>query len=151
MGNFAPLAANHALFEHAAGIQVIHAPYKSGCAAATDVLGGQVQMMFEHMSVAMPGVQSGKTRAIAITSKMRNALLPDLPTMSESGCAAVEVLNCQGLVGPKGLPPDIVKLLNAVAKKALQDKEVKEEFSVNATNGRPSGCGGELAAVFLRS
>ena len=117
-----------ALFEHAAGIQMIHAPYKSGFAAATDVLGGQVQMMFEQMYVAMPGVQSGKTRAIAITSKTRNALLPDLPTMGESGYAAVEVLNWQGLVGPKGLPSDIVKLLNMQANKALQDKDVREKI-----------------------
>ena len=117
-----------ALFENAAGIEMIHVPYKSGSAAATDLLGGQVQLMFEQMYIAMPGVQSGKTRAIAITSKTRNPLLPDLPTMGEAGYPAVEVLNWQGLVAPKGLSADLVKLLNATANKAMLDKEVREKI-----------------------
>ncbi|MEO7254902.1 MAG: tripartite tricarboxylate transporter substrate binding protein [Casimicrobium sp.] len=115
-----------ALFEHLAGIDMIHAPYKSGSAAATDLLGGQVQMMFEQMYVAVPGVQAGKTRAIAVTSKARSPILPNVPTMAESGFPTFEVLNWQGLVGPKGLPADIVKLLNASANKALQDEALRK-------------------------
>ena len=114
-----------ALFEHLAGIDMIHAPYKSGSAAATDLLGGQVNMMFEQMYVAVPGVQVGKTRAIAITSKTRSALLPDVPTMAESGYPTFEVLNWQGVVGPKNMPADLVKLLNAAANKAVADKDVR--------------------------
>ena len=117
-----------ALFEHAAGIDMIHAPYKSGSAAATDLLGGQVNMMFEQMYVAVPGVQVGKTRAIAITSKTRSVLLPDVPTMVESGYPTFEVLNWQGLVGPKGLPAELVKLLNATANKAMLDKDLREKI-----------------------
>ena len=71
---------------------------------------------------------SGKTRAIAITSKTRNPLLPNLPTMGESGYPAVEVLNWQGLVGPKGLSPELVKLLNATANKAMLDKDLREKI-----------------------
>ena len=100
-----------ALFEHSAGIDMIHAPYKSGSAAATDLMGGQVHMMFEQMYAAMPSIQGGRMRALAITSKNRSPLLPDLPTMAEQGYGEVEVQNWQGLVGPKGMPADLVKLL----------------------------------------
>ncbi len=117
-----------ALFEHAAGIDMIHAPYKSGSAAATDLMGGQVSMMFEQMYAAMPSIQGGRMRALAITSKNRSPLLPDLPTMAEQGLPAVEVLNWQGLIGPKGMPAEIVKQLNAVCNQALQTAEVKEKI-----------------------
>ena len=114
-----------ALLESAAGIDMIHAPYKSGGAAATDLMGGQVDMMFEQMYAAMPSIKGGRMRAIAITSKTRSALLPDVPTMAEAGFPAVEVLNWQGIVGPKGLPAEIVKVLNAAGNKALLDPELR--------------------------
>jgi tripartite-type tricarboxylate transporter receptor subunit TctC len=107
---------------------MIHAPYKSGSAGATDLMGGQVHMMFEQMYAAMPSIKGGRLRALAITSKTRSPLLPDLPTMAEQGYPAVEVQNWQGLVGPKGMPADLVKLLNAALNKALQDPEVKEKI-----------------------
>jgi len=115
-----------ALFEHAAGIDMIHAAYKSGAAGATDLMGGQVDMMFEQMYAAAPSLKGGRLRGIAITSKTRSALYPDLPTMAESGYPAVEVLNWQGIVGPKGLPADIVKQLNAIGNKALQDADLRK-------------------------
>ena len=114
-----------ALFEHTAGIDLIHAPYKSGGAAATDLMGGQVTMMFEQMYASMPSIKSGRMRALAITSKTRSPLLPDVPTMAEAGFPAIEVLNWQGIVGPKGLPAEIVKILNAAGNKALQDPELR--------------------------
>ena len=117
-----------ALFEHSAGIDMIHAPYKSGSAAATDLMGGQVDMMFEQMYVAMPSIKSGRMRALAITSKVRSPLAPEVPTMGEQGYPAVEVLNWQGIVGPKGLPADLVKQLNAAGNKALQDPEVRDKI-----------------------
>lgn len=117
-----------ALFEHAAGIDLIHAPYKSGSAGATDLMGGQVQMMFEQMYSAMPGIKGGKLRALAITSKARSPLAPDIPTMAEQGYPEVEVLNWQGLIGPKGMPSDLVKQLNAVGNKALQDADLREKI-----------------------
>ena len=117
-----------ALFEHAAGIDMIHAPYKSGSAGATDLMGGQVQLMFEQMYSAMPALQGGKLRALAITSKTRSPLAPDIPTMGEAGFPAVEVLNWQGLVGPKGLTPEMVRQLNAIANKALLDPDLKQKI-----------------------
>jgi len=115
-----------ALFENTAGINMIHSPYKSGAAGATDLMSGQVDMMFEQMYAAAPSLKGGRLRGIAITSKARSSLFPDLPTMAESGFPAVEVLNWQGIVGPKGLPADIVKLLNTVGNKALQDPTLRK-------------------------
>ena len=117
-----------ALFEHSAGIDMIHAPYKSGSAAATDLMGGQVHMMFEQMYAAMPSIQGGRMRALAITSKKRSPLLPNIPTMAEQGFPEVEVLNWQGLIGPKGMPAELVKQLNTVCNQALQTAEVKEKI-----------------------
>ena len=117
-----------ALLENAADIDLIHAPYKSGAAGATDLMGGQVQMMFEQMYSAMPAIKGGRLRALAITSKTRSPLLPDLPTMAEQGFPSVEVQNWQGLVAPKGISADLVKVLNAALNKALQEPEVKEKI-----------------------
>ena len=117
-----------ALFEHTASIDMIHVPYKSGGAGATDLMGGQVDMMFEQMYAAMPSIKGGRLRALAVTSKTRSPLLPDVPTMGEAGFPAVEVLNWQGIVGPKGLPADIIKTLNAAGNKALQDPELRAKM-----------------------
>jgi tripartite-type tricarboxylate transporter receptor subunit TctC len=117
-----------ALFENAADIDMIHAPYKSGSAGATDLMGGQVNMMFEQMYSAMPAIKGGRLRALAITSKTRSPLLPEIPTMAEQGFPAVEVQNWQGLIAPKGISPDLVKLLNAALNKALLDPEVKDKI-----------------------
>jgi tripartite-type tricarboxylate transporter receptor subunit TctC len=115
-----------ALFESVAGVDMIHVPYKSGAAGATDLMGGQVDMMFEQMYAAMPSLKGGRLRGLAITSKTRSPLLPELPTMAEAGYPAIEVLNWQGIVGPKGLPADIVATLNAAGNKALQDPALRE-------------------------
>lgn len=117
-----------ALFEHTADIDMIHAPYKSGSAGATDLMGGQVHMMFEQMYSAMPAIKAGRLRALAITSKTRSPLAPDIPTMAEQGYPAVEVLNWQGVIGPKGISAELIKTLNAACNKALQDPEVKEKI-----------------------
>jgi tripartite-type tricarboxylate transporter receptor subunit TctC len=117
-----------ALFENAAGIDMIHAPYKSGSAAATDVMGGQVQMMFEQTYAAQPSLAGGKMRALAITSAKRSPLFPDVPTMAEQGYPQVEVQNWQGLIGPKGMSSALVKQLNEVANKALLTAEVKDKI-----------------------
>ena len=138
-----------ALLENAAGIDLIHAPYKSGAAGATDLMGGQVQMMFEQMYSAMPAIKGGRLRALAITSKTRSPLLPDLPTMAEQGFPAVEVLNWQGLVAPKGISTELVKTLNAALNKALQDPEVKEKI---LSQGNEMGGGSpELFAALIKS
>ena len=115
-----------ALFEAEAGIDMIHVPYKSGAAGAQDLMGGQVQMMFEQMYAAMPSLKGDRLRGLAITSKTRSPLLPNIPTMAEAGFPSIEVMNWQGIIGPKGMPADIVAILNAAGNKALQDPALRE-------------------------
>jgi tripartite-type tricarboxylate transporter receptor subunit TctC len=87
-----------------------------------------VDMMFEQMYSAAPNLKAGKTRGLAITSKTRSNLFPDIPTMAEAGVPGFEVQNWQGLVGPAGMPPAIVKLLNEMTNKALADPTIKEQM-----------------------
>jgi tripartite-type tricarboxylate transporter receptor subunit TctC len=114
------------LFEQNAGIEMIHVPYKSGSAGLTDLMAGNVTMMFDQMYSAMPSIKAEKIRAIAITSKKRSPLLPSIPSFSEIGYPKVEVLNWQGLIAPKGTPKAIIDKLNAAANEALQDPALRE-------------------------
>ncbi len=118
-----------ALFAHTAKLDLIHAPYKSGSAAASDLMGGQVQLMFEQMYSALPSIRTGKVRPLAVTASKRNNLLPEVPTMAEQGYPEVEVLNWQGLVGPKGLSPELIATLNKACNKALSDPDVREKIT----------------------
>ena len=114
------------LFEQNAGIEMIHVPYKSGSAGLTDLMAGNVTMMFDQMYSAMPSIKGDKIRAIAITSKKRSPLLPNIPSFSEIGYPKVEVLNWQGLIAPKGTPKAIIDQLNAAANEALKDPALRE-------------------------
>ena len=114
------------LFKSLAGLNITHIPYKGGAPATTDLLGGQVDMMFEQMYSAAPNLRAGKTRGLAISSKTRSPLFPDIPTMAEAGVAGFEVQNWQGLIGPANMPPAIVKLLNETTVKALADPMIRE-------------------------
>lgn len=114
------------LFQQAAGIQMNHIPYKSGSAALTDLMGGNVDMMFDQMYSAVPSIKADKLRPIAITSKKRSPLLPHVPSFSEVGYPKVEVLNWQGLIAPKGTPKSIIDKLNAAVNEALKDPQLRE-------------------------
>jgi tripartite-type tricarboxylate transporter receptor subunit TctC len=114
------------LFEQNAGIQMIHVPYKSGSAALTDLMGGNVDLMFDQMYSAVPSIKADKIRPLAITSKKRSPLLPNVPSFAELGYPKVEVLNWQGLIAPKGTPKTIIDKLNAAANQALKDPQLRE-------------------------
>ena len=113
------------LFKQNAGIDMIHVPYKSGSAGLTDLMAGTVDLMFDQMYSAMPSVKANKLKAIAITSKTRSPLFPDVPTFVEAGFPKVVVLNWQGLVAPKGTPKAIIHQLNAAANEALKDPQLR--------------------------
>ena len=113
------------LFKQSAGIDMIHVPYKSGSAGLTDLMAGTVDLMFDQMYSAMPSVKANKLKAIAITSKTRSPLFPDVPTFVEAGLPKVVVLNWQGLVAPKGTPKAIIDRLNAAANEALKDPQLR--------------------------
>ncbi len=114
------------LFQQNAGIEMIHVPYKSGSAGLTDLMAGNVTMMFDQMYSAMPSIKADKLRPIAITSKKRSPLLPDVPSFAEVGYPKVVVLNWQGLIAPKGTPKEIIDKLKAAANEALKDPQLRD-------------------------
>ena len=134
------------LFEQNAGIQMIHVPYKSGSAALTDLMGGNVDLMFDQMYSAVPSIKADKIRPLAITSKKRSPLLPNVPSFAELGYPKVEVLNWQGLIAPKGTPKAIIDKLNAAANEALKDPQLRE-LMLSQGNEIGGGSPAEFAAL----
>ncbi len=116
------------LFQSMAGIKMNHIPYKGTGPALTDTIGGQTDVFFSSTATAVPHVQSGKLRAIAVTSAKRIAALPNVPTVAESGLPGYEVTLWHGLIGPKELPRPIVERLNGEATKALKLKETAAQL-----------------------
>ena len=137
------------LFKQSAGIDMIHVPYKSGSAALTDLMAGNVNMMFTQMYSAIPNIQAGKLRPIAITSKTRSSLLANVPTFIELGYPKVEVLNWQGLIAPKGTPRAIIDKLNVVANQVLKDPVVREQ--ITSQNNEVGGGTPEEFAGLIKS
>jgi tripartite-type tricarboxylate transporter receptor subunit TctC len=117
------------LFNYMAGIQALHVPYKGTSPAVTDLLGGQVNGMFSNALTVMPHIQSGKVRPLAVSGSKRLDILPDVPTVMESGVPNYISLQWYGLVAPTGTPPAIIQILNAEMVKALQSKEIKEKLA----------------------
>ena len=134
------------LFEQNAGIEMVHVPYKSGSAGLTDLMAGNVTMMFDQMYSAMPSIKADKLRPIAITSKKRSPLLPNVPSFSEVGYPKVEVLNWQGLIAPKGTPKAVIDKLNAAANEALKDPGLRE-LMLSQGNEIGGGSPAEFAAL----
>jgi tripartite-type tricarboxylate transporter receptor subunit TctC len=116
------------LFQSMAGVKMNHIPYKGTGPALTDTIGGQTDVFFSSTATAVPHVQSGKLRAIAVTTLKRIPALPNVPTVSESGVKGYEVILWHGLIGPKGLPRPIVERINAEAGKALKVKETAAQL-----------------------
>ena len=121
-----------ALFEQRAGIRLTHVPYNGAAPAQTAIAGGQVDMGFMSALSAMPLMQSGRLRALAVTSDRRLAQLPDVPTMAEAGFPSFEVSSWQGLLAPAGTPPAIVSKLQREIARILALPEVRERFAAVA-------------------
>ena len=120
-------ASNHlsgALLEKMTGVQLTHVPYKGSAPALADVMGGTVTMMFDIIATSRPFIQSGKLRALAVTSRQRNRMLPEVPTMIESGVAGYDVGGWFGLYGPARMDPALVARLNAAAHKAMAREDI---------------------------
>jgi len=111
-----------------AGVKMVHVPYKGGAPAATDLLGGHLSIMFEMGYAALPSIQSGKVRALAVTSSKRLPILPDVPTMAEAGFPGFESFNWQGVVGPAKMPRPIVERLNGELNNILKMPHVRESI-----------------------
>ena len=117
------------LFERAAGVSLIHVPYKGGAPAITDVIGGHVQVLAVNALEVQPQVKAGKLRVLAVLSRKRSPMLPDVPTIAESGYAGFEASVWYGFVAPAGTPKPVIARWHAEVQKALASSEVRERLS----------------------
>ena len=115
-------------FRIMSGVQVIHVPYKGGGPALTELIGGQVQALFSIALVAMPQVKAGRVRGLAITSARRSTLVPELPTVAESGYPGFECIGWFGVVAPAKTPRTIVELMHREITRALRDPDIERRL-----------------------
>jgi tripartite-type tricarboxylate transporter receptor subunit TctC len=131
------------LFQSATGTKLLHVPYKGAGAVAGDLMGGQVDLLFDQLAASTANI-----KAIAVTSSTRAAVLPEVPTMLESGVKEMDVINITGVLAPAGTSPEIIARLNAALQKVLLRPEVKERFAalgVSSLGGTP-----EEFSAFIR-
>jgi len=126
------------LFKSMTGTSMLHVPYKAATAAMTDLISGGVQLMMINTPVSGPQVQSGRVRALAISSSKRSSTYPDIPTVAEAGVPGFEVTAWGGIVGPAHMPKDVVTRLNAEIRTALANPVVRERFKVLGAETDPS-------------
>jgi tripartite-type tricarboxylate transporter receptor subunit TctC len=128
------------MFKMQSKLKMLHVPYRGSAPAVTDLLGGQVDSMFDNTPSALPHVQAGKLRAIAITSAQRSSLLPDVPTLAESGYTGFDVQSWFGLAAPAGTPRAVIEQVNAALNKVLAQPEVRtrlQELAATPDGGTP--------------
>ncbi len=135
-------------FDSLAEIKMIHIPYKGSAPAITDILGGQIQVLFDPFSSVYPHVASGKLRALAITTKNRSPQAPQLPTVIESGYPGYDVSSWQGIVLPAGTPKAIIQKVNQEINKALGTAEIKSKF--DQYSAEPTQWSPEQFGTFIR-
>ncbi|MCC6377623.1 MAG: tripartite tricarboxylate transporter substrate binding protein [Burkholderiales bacterium] len=152
VGNTLHLAGES--FKAAAGIDIVHVPYKGASAAMNDLLGGRIQMMIDLVQTPLPHIQAGKLRALGVTSATRVPMLPDVPTIAESGLPGFEFATWIGIAAPAGTPKAIVDRIHAEMVKALAMPEVKEAFAkqgmVTAPSASPEAFARQIVAEKAR-
>jgi len=125
------------MFKMQAHLNMLHVPYRGSAPAVTDLLGGQVQSMFDNTPSSLPHVQAGRLRAIAITSARRSPLLPDVPTLAESGFPGFDVQSWFGIAAPAGTPRAVVDKLNTALNKVLKQPELRQRLQDLAATPEP--------------
>jgi tripartite-type tricarboxylate transporter receptor subunit TctC len=148
-GNGSSIHLSGELFKQMAGVDMQHVPYRGSAPAVSDLLGGQISVMFDNMPSAIPHVKGGKLRALAVTTAKRSPALPDVPTIAEAGVPGYEATSWFGLLAPAGTPAPVVAKLNASILKALADPEVKKKLAEQGAE--PFGEKPEQFAAFIQS
>jgi tripartite-type tricarboxylate transporter receptor subunit TctC len=132
------------LFNQRAGTKMTHVPYKGSGPALTDTISGSTQVFFSSASTAVPHVNGGRLKALAVTTSKRIPALPNVPTVAEEGIANYDVTLWHGLIGPKGMPAEVVNRINAAAAKSLKLKETEDQLQndgVSPAGGTPQQFG----------
>jgi tripartite-type tricarboxylate transporter receptor subunit TctC len=125
------------LFEKAAKVQLMHVPYKGGAPASADLLGNNITMMFDTVSVALPNLRAGKLRAFAVAAPQRHFALPNVPTFAELGMPTVDAATWAGVFAPRGTPAPIVQELNAALARVMTEKPVQDALRANGVQQMP--------------
>ncbi len=133
-----------AMFELTAGIDIVHVAYKGGAPAMQDLLGGQIPVIVGTPVTSLPHIKSGKIRALATTGATRAAILPDVPTVAESGYPGFEAINWYAYVAPAGTPKDIIARLNRELARVLKAPDLREQLDQHGVEAKP-GTPEELA------
>ena len=128
-GNGTSTHLNGELMNQVTGLDMTHVPYKGSAPAVQDLLGGQTQILIDAGSVLLPQIKGGKLKALAVTGPKRDPQLPDVPTVGEMGLGGMESVGFQGLVGPAGMPKDVVDKLSGELAKALAQPDIKAKFA----------------------
>ena len=137
------------LFKTRARVDMTHVPYKGAAPAVTDLLAGQVQLMFDNLASALPNIRAGRLRALAVTTKKRSAFVPELPTIAESGLPGFDVSTWFGVMAPAATPRPIVNRLHDGIVRALAQPDVKERLA--AMGAEPVGDTPEQFGAFVKS
>jgi tripartite-type tricarboxylate transporter receptor subunit TctC len=137
------------LFKKLAGVDMIHVPYKGSAPAVTDLVGGQVQVMFDNIAVSLQQIRAGKLRALAVTGLKRSPVLPDIPTIAEAAIPGYNITSWFGLYAPAGTPPRIVERLNKEANRTLADKAFRQRLMDRGIE--PAGGTTEHFAAFMQA
>jgi tripartite-type tricarboxylate transporter receptor subunit TctC len=116
------------LFKSMAKVNIVHVPYKGSSGARNDVLGGQIEMMFDAITTMAPNVQAGRVRALATTGRTRSAVLPNVPTVSEAGVPGYEAVIWLGVMAPVNTPKPVVDRLNAEIRKVLARADIRDSW-----------------------
>jgi tripartite-type tricarboxylate transporter receptor subunit TctC len=125
------------LFKQQTDTQMTHVPYRGIAPAFTDLMGNQTQAMFPGLAAAMPHIKSGRARPLAVTGKTRHPQLKDVPTLEELGLKGFDAMQWYGVVGPAGMPADVVKRLNDTLNAVLKAPDLSEKLSVEAVEPMP--------------
>jgi tripartite-type tricarboxylate transporter receptor subunit TctC len=128
---------NGELLNSVAGIDLLHVPYKGSAPAVTDLIGGQTHLLIDAGTVLLPQIKGGRLKALAVTGARRDPNLPDVPTVRELGLGGMEAVGFQGLVGPAGLPKEVVDRLSTELRKVLASADVKAKFAAAGSEVQP--------------
>jgi len=137
-GNGSPAHLAGELFKLLAGIDILHIPYRGSPQAITALLSGETAMMFSPVPIAMPHVKSGKLRVLGVTTAKRSKVLPDLPTISESGLSGYEVTQWYAMQAPAGTPKEVLATLNGEVRKILSMPDIVERLSAQGAEPAPT-------------